>query len=179
MTKFLEIGDVISIQKGMKVYANLPEKFIYMNRPLSDKLQQTDICVGQIRKNDISDWVRRKKHITEGINERFEWEIGVAPKEAIDAFVEQVFPQPTQESFNTGCFAGEYVVIATSLSGSSSNSLNPNNSYSDGHHVSCKKLKDGAFDPQGEEINFYQSGSFTAMIRNIQPVRKMKQTFIG
>lgn len=47
--KFLKEGDVIQIEMGMKVYAKIPEHFVYSNRPGSfDTLTETDLVVGKI-----------------------------------------------------------------------------------------------------------------------------------
>lgn len=179
MTNFLEVGDVIELKVGMKIYASIPEKFIFSNKPLSNESRTTDIRIGEIRKNNISDWEEKTFRLTRSIKEEFERKFGVAPQEAIDTFVKEHVPKVTQETFNTSYFVGQYVVIETSLTGGSRDSCNPNNHYPDGHRVVCQKLKDGKFDPQGETISFYQSGSFTAMIEAITPLRKMKQTFVG
>jgi hypothetical protein len=51
--------------------------------------------------------------------------------------------------------------------------------YPDGWFVSARKLKDnGAYDPQGIEIGFYQSGCFIGVIERIQVVGKMKMMFV-
>lgn len=72
---------------------------------------------------------------------------------------------------DTNYLEGRYVVIKTTLDGGGTG-MGPNDIYPDGHHVWCKKmLKDGQL---GEEVDFYQSGSFTAMIEEIKPVGKVE-----
>ena len=46
---YLKEGDVIEIKKDMKIYASIPKKYIFSNRPLSEELEETDIEVGEIR----------------------------------------------------------------------------------------------------------------------------------
>ncbi len=50
--KFLLVGDVIKIEKGMKIYANIPECFVYSNRRASRKPTKHDICVGDVLDSD-------------------------------------------------------------------------------------------------------------------------------
>lgn len=52
--KLLIVGDVIALTAGMKVYAVLPECFVYANRRDSpmDKLAKTDIRLGEVRSNE-------------------------------------------------------------------------------------------------------------------------------
>ena len=59
--------------------------------------------------------------------------------------------------------AGRYVVYKTSRDGGGSGT-GPSDVYPDGHHVFCERLEDRL------KVDFYQSGSFTAMIEAIDPV---------
>ena len=63
-------------------------------------------------------------------------------------------------------FKGKYIVYKTSLDGGGRD-------YDDGHHVFCKKEDDPKL-----EIHFYQTGSFTAMIKNIEPIGRAKLTWV-
>jgi hypothetical protein len=71
---------------------------------------------------------------------------------------------------------GDFLVINTNSEGGGYQ--HSPNGHPNGHRVSCKRLVDGKYDPKQKTINFYQTGSFTAMIPKIKPVRKMVQTFI-
>ncbi len=73
----------------------------------------------------------------------------------------------------------EYVVIRTNMQGGRFG-YGPSEVYPpDGWNVRAQRLAaDGTFDPQGEVIEFYQSGAFTNMARDLEVVRKMKQTFV-
>lgn len=62
---------------------------------------------------------------------------------------------------------GEYVVLATNLKGGGTGH-SKHDVYPDGHHVSCQS-KNGK-----HKVNFYQTGSFTAMIEDIKPIGKVK-----
>lgn len=43
----LQVGDVFNLKKGMKVYAEVPKKFVYSNCKMSDKLTRTEITIGE------------------------------------------------------------------------------------------------------------------------------------
>jgi hypothetical protein len=57
---------------------------------------------------------------------------------------------------------GEYLVLATEYSGGS-----PHDDYPDGHKVIAKPVKG-----QGPKVFFYQTGCFTAMLKNPKGVKK-------
>lgn len=63
--------------------------------------------------------------------------------------------------------AGRYVVTKTATDGGGTGH-GPGDIYPDGHHVFCESV-DGKF-----KLDFYQSGSFTAMIREIEPIGRAK-----
>jgi hypothetical protein len=47
--RFLKTGDVFRLDKGMKAYVNIPERFIYSNRRHSNTLAETNITVGEMQ----------------------------------------------------------------------------------------------------------------------------------
>ncbi len=69
-----------------------------------------------------------------------------------------------------GYLCGKYVVTKTTFDGGSSG----RDSYPSGRHVFCRKIKSGElyeYNLQVEhEVDFYQSGCFTAMITDIEPI---------
>ena len=117
--EYLQEGDLIEIVEGMKVYAFVPEHFVYDNCKGSWKLTHHDVVVKD----------------------------------------------------NFAYLEGTYVVIKTAIDGGGTGH-GPGDVYPDGHHVFCKKTIDG------EEIDFYQSGCFTAMIEDIQPKGRAKLDWI-
>lgn len=62
--------------------------------------------------------------------------------------------------------AGRYVVIKTSEEGGGTRH-GPHDVYPDGHRVYCVKADD-----ENVKIDFYQTGCFTAMIPDIEPIGK-------
>lgn len=114
MTDYLAEGDVICLEPGHRVYADVPEHFVYSNRRGSFDLTHHDVTLGG--------------------------------------------------DFDYLC--GEYVVYKTATNGGGTGH-GPHDIYLDGHHVYCEKVDDPAV-----RVDFYQSGAFTAMIRDIQPIRR-------
>jgi len=68
--------------------------------------------------------------------------------------------------------AGMYVVYKTCMEGGGTGH-GPHDIYPDGHHVFCEKI-----DNENIKVDFYQSGCFTAMIKDIEPVGKAKKKWI-
>lgn len=125
----LREGDIIELKKGHKVYASIPEKYVYENTPRSMKLTRTEVTIGEDRKG-----------------------------------------------FNTDVLAGRYGVLKTARDGGGTG-MGYHDVFPDGHHVWCRKmLGNGQF---GEEVSFYQTGAFTAMIEEIEPVGRFKIKYLG
>jgi hypothetical protein len=116
----LSEGDIIELKDGHKVYANVPEHFLYANRKGSFKLSRGEATIGG----------------------EFSY------------------------------LAGRYVVYKTASDGGGTGH-GPNDVYPDGHHVFCEKLDD-----RSVKVDFYQSGCFTAMIENIEPVGKASRSWV-
>lgn len=68
----------------------------------------------------------------------------------------------------TGFFEGDYIVVKTTKDGGGTGH-GPHDVYPDGHHVWCEKIM-----PERNhgtiKIEFFQSGSFTCMIPEIEPI---------
>jgi len=77
--------------------------------------------------------------------------------------------------FDTTFFAGEYIVTSTALQGGGNSH---DGGYPDGHNIRAKKIMMGWRDSEKIvsriEVNFYQSGSFTAKNPDIKAIRKAK-----
>jgi hypothetical protein len=68
--------------------------------------------------------------------------------------------------------AGKYVVTKTVRDGGGTGH-GPGDVYPDGHHVFCASADDGE-----REIDFYQTGCFSAMIEDINPIGKAKLAWV-
>ena len=130
----LKIGDVFKTVKNMKVYAHIPEHFVYSNRPNSHELAKTEVKIGEKRV--------RKGH-----------------------------------TLDLSYLKGSYVVeYARSEGGGTGHG--PHDVYPDGWHIKARKLfDDGTYNPNGEEIDFYQSGAFTCVNENVPVVKTMAVIF--
>ena len=63
--------------------------------------------------------------------------------------------------------AGKYIVTKTLKEGGGTGH-GPHDIFPDGHHVFCEKIIDKKI-----KVDFYQSGCFTAMIKDITPIEKI------
>lgn len=171
----LLVGDVIEIKIGMKVYAKIPEKFVYSNAKLSDKLARTNIRIGETRENKIG--VLTYAEISKNIQKVFVHDVGIEiDVSKINDFVIANIGSYKTETFDTSIFVGEYVVVKANLEGGGTGH-GQNDVYPDGWNVICKKLTpEGKYDENGLEVSFYQSGCFTVIHKpnTIIPIRKMK-----
>ncbi|MDO4282726.1 MAG: hypothetical protein Q4D02_03740 [Clostridia bacterium] len=163
MTELLQRGNIIKIKKGMKVYANIPEKFVFSNRPLSGELHCKTVEVGKIYK--ISKEFKEeyvtgvKKDEVERLRER---NFNVT-EEQIENLLKQTAPSLESEEYDASILEGEYIVVKTENSDGGTG-MRSHDIYSDGWRVFAKKMKDGKIDSEGIEVSFYQTGAFTAMI---------------
>jgi hypothetical protein len=176
MKTLLKEGDVIFLENGMMVYASIPEMFIFENKKKSRKLIKHKIIIGKnfVNNTDITEDV---KNLAKQIVEAFSICLGYSLSK-VDAlnFIESKVNPPKSISF---CLEeGEFVVTKTNSDGGGIAMFH--DEYPDGHHVFCKKLKDSNFDENGIEVDFYQTGSFTAMIspKKLSLLRTMSRNFV-
>jgi hypothetical protein len=165
----LQEGNVIKLEKGMKVKGLIPEKFIYDNRKLSNKLSNDAIVIGEVYENDIN-IQPVVNSIVNGVIDKFSYQGVDVDRDKVVKFVKANVDNQEKETFVLN--EGEFVVIKTTFDGGGSGH---NDTYPDGHHVFCKALKNGEYDENGVEVEFYQSGSFNCMIEDITPIRNMKK----
>lgn len=172
-TTFLKEGDVINLTAGMRVYATIPSKFVYENAKLGDnsKVTNTDLIIDEkyVNNGEVNENIKK---IANAIVNAFRLECVDISLEASLNFVNSNIKKPSKEFFTIE--SGEFLVIKTENTGGGNSA---NDFYPDGHRVYCKRLNNGSFDEKGTEVNFYQTGSFTAMIKDITPIRQMKMSF--
>lgn len=170
-TEYLQEGDVILLKKGMKVYAEIPEMFVFSNRLTSKELRQHDIVVGEKYENN-TDISKAVSNVIKYVIDGFDREGFVINFNTVNAFVRENIDQPEHEEFIVE--EGGFVVVKTNWEGGGAAMFH--DVYPDGHRVYCQRLKNGIYDPDGQEVNFYQSGGFTAMIKDIKPICKLKKS---
>ena len=161
MKDFLKIGDVILLGAGMKVYTQVPERFVYDNHKISDEKTNHGIKIDDVLVNNIN-ISNDMKVLAKDIVDNFSFRLGFELNQN-DAlrFIESNITTPSENRFVVE--SGEFVVLDTKMEGGGTGH-GPHDVYPDGHHVFCKRMKDGKYDKNGVEVDFYQSGSFTAMI---------------
>jgi hypothetical protein len=176
MKNFLKEGDVIKLEKGMKVHALIPEKFVYGSSMLSKGLARHVVEVGKVFSTE-PDLTRGVHMLSNAIVQSFESQLGLKIKaDDAKAFILTQLPAVKKEKFVLD--EGEFVVVKTAMEGGSTG----HDAYPDGHHVFCKRLNaDGSYNDKGTEINFYQSGCFTGTIlpKDISVVRVLAKKLVN
>lgn len=76
-----------------------------------------------------------------------------------------------KNGLNTDFFKGRYVVTGTSVDGGGEGH-GPGDVYPDGHHVKASKFVEKIDSPIN--VEFYETGYFTAMIKDLQPIGRAK-----
>ena len=169
MRRNLREGDIFALNDGMEVYTKIPEKYVYHNHPMSNKLVSTNVRVGsilQVTKQGIALATEQAK-LTKSIADDFVFHLGFKPSlDDVKRFVAKACKDNAVATgvLKTGNMAGNYVVICTEYGGGGTGH-GPHDVYPDGHQVFARKLgRNGKFNKRGLAVNFYQSGCFTAMI---------------
>lgn len=157
--KLLQKGDIIRLEEGMTIYADVPAKFVFRNKPLADHVAKTLVKIGEkFHRDEVN-----KKEIEDKIAE-FLYNLGA--KEEDYSFTLDIKTDLAEQVFDTSKFVGEYVVYAVKCEGGGTcNGVNGPDSYPDGHHVFCVKKDDPEI-----TVDFYQTGCFTAIIKDIEPI---------
>ena len=162
----LEEGHVIELKEGMQVYAELPEKFIYINTA-SNRPTIREVIVGDVYKAMRVDVYDFRSKIYDVFKQR-----GIDIKsEFIDKFIEENVPKSDKdETFMLP--PGKFVVTETR------GSADQDGSYAD--KIICMRLDThDNYDGFGDVVSFYQEEGWTAVItpEQIQPIGKMRKTF--
>jgi len=162
----LKVGDIINIVNGMEVYVRVPEMFFVDNRKTSKELMTHNVIIGKVYENNI-DINENIDTVAKGIVEEFNCEGFNISFEDAKAFVLKKVKQPKKKIFVIK--EGIFKVVHTNFEGGGEG-MGKHDTYSNGHHVFCKRIGKGNI----SEIDFYQTGCFTAMIKNIVPIKKLK-----
>ena len=154
----LQRGDIIRLEPGMKVYADMPSMFrggsIFDTDPCHH-----DVIIGQVYKKKATS----VQELSQKISDRIGC-IVPASDQQISAFVESLNLDLEEKTFDASVYAGEYTVI---FSISDGGGHCQDGDYPNGWHVFCQKVDDPSV-----EVDFYQTGCFTAMIENIKPINR-------
>lgn len=161
--QLLQKGDVIRLEKGMRVYTQVPEKFFYQNRVFSEELTEHDITIGEIyRREEVS-----KDSVIKEVKDKVEYVVP-ATYEQVKNFMESLGLDYETQELDTSVYEGEYVVNYVNYDGGGiQGTPSGYETYPNGWHVFCTKK-----DNPSIQVNFYQTGCFTAMIPNITPINQ-------
>lgn len=151
----LQRHDVIRLEKGMKVYAEVPAK--YFSDPFNNENRRHEVVIGNVYRRTVPPL----DDIISTIHGRIKTTIPVTVED-VEKFVEGLNLDMTEDSFDSSIFEGEFEVdCAVSDGGGSTH----DGGYPNGWHVFCRKK-----DNPEIKVDFYQSGCFTAMIPEIKPI---------
>lgn len=163
MRELLQRGNVFKIKKGMRVYTDIPSKYVLENCRNSNRKTATDITVGEILTSTASDKTKDLIYIRNDIINVFNKHGLKIHEETVNDFLKGLNISLKEEQFNTSIFTGEYVVTHTESSGGGPG-FEPGDVYPDGWKVTAKKLKNGTYNQNGLEVTFFQTGRFSTMI---------------
>lgn len=92
-----------------------------------------------------------------------------------DLTVGEIIRRRDGHTLDLGYLKGRYVVEhARSQGGGTAHG--PHDIYPDGWHIRARKLNDdGSYNPLGIEIEFYQSGAFTVVNKDVLVVGKLRR----
>lgn len=171
--EYLQKDDVFLLEKGMMVYAMIPEKFVYSNRPFSDNLTTHNIEVDTIYTNE--EVTRRNvkeeaNHISNQIFRLFIDKGYAISFKACKDFTNTHIDVDQKLSLSTFKYEGGlFKVTSVTFDGGG---RGHNDYYPDGWHVHAVRLINGVPSTEKKDvIHFYQSGCFTAVNENIKAIK--------
>lgn len=156
--QLLQRGDVIKLEPGMKVYADVPSMF-RGGTFFDTRNHHSDIVIGKVYKKPA----KTIQALAKEIFGRIKYLVPVS-QEQVETFVKDLNLDLEERHFDTSIYAGEYEVHFAVYNGGSSTY---DGGYSNGWHVFCHKVANPSM-----EVDFYQTGCFTAMIPDITPINK-------
>ena len=165
-TKLLQRGDIINLEKGMTVYAEIPEKFYFYKSQLSSKSCKVNVDIGRTYIKKAISEEELFQEISKNIKFLKVFGIDTIPPDLTSSFSKDLIKKLnlnlSEETFDSSVFAGKYIVDYVYSDGGGST---PDGGYPNGHHVFCHKIDDPSI-----SVDFYQTGCFTAMIKDITPI---------
>lgn len=154
----LQRGNIIRLEPGMKVYADVPS--MYRGGSFFDtRSTHSDVVIGRIYKKPA----KTIQALAKEIFGRIKYLVPVS-EEQIATFLEGLSLDLEERHFDTSIYAGEYEVHHACYNGGSDSY---DGGYPNGWHVYCHKV-----DNPSMEVDFYQTGCFTAMIPDIKPINR-------
>jgi len=165
--KHINVGDVVLVENGARVYASIPARFIYHNRFFSMEKAVACVRVGAILPVAHKDATETKNvdYVIEKVKEVFMVNLGIVfHDETIREFVNKTIESMGQDLkpedvYDTSYLIGEYVVVEV---------------FEHGHHnygcdIRAKKLVNGKYDVSDNAIEIWSYTLFTKYVRHMTP----------
>jgi hypothetical protein len=160
--QLLQRGDIIRLEKGMKVCTLVPGAFAYLGSPFWPTPKNKQIVIGStLKSGELSkDTIANK--VKKGLAE-----LDIIPdNEKVTAFIDALNLDLSIKSFDTSKYEGEYTVIRTALEGGGTG-MGPHDVFPNGHHVICTKNDDPSI-----EVDFYQTSGSSDLLTDVPVVRR-------
>ena len=149
----LQRGDIVRLEKGMQIIANIPENVFNEEKPFSSKEKSTMIEIGKIYHSKPFTQYEIKEMVQNYLRENFGVE---ASDSQVHSLLDTLNFDYSVKEFDTSIFEGEYVVYKTGLNHPTKMLIWP---------VSCSKL-----DNPDTKVFFYQYGISKACIPDIKAI---------
>lgn len=163
----LKIGDIIELEKGMIVYAEIPGKFVFSNGGFDETLYSMEVKIGKKYSNSVN-YAKTYAGLIENVYSTLRPKGILVKRHDVHEFLKKYVPKNKFDEFILS--PGKFIVIDTHLGGGSQG----RDPYPDGHNVKCQRMRNDELDSKGDIVSFYQTGCFTAMIENIKPIKSVK-----
>ncbi len=157
----LEKGDVIELVNGQNIYATMEGRFFGYSEAVHG-----DIEIGRVYEQKVPLEKEDEGYIENYLEKEYE-------KQQAPGYMGSRGVIGTQtkviDKFDSSIFSGKYLVLYTTCDGGGiQGTFSGYDSYPSGHHVFCKKIVDGKV--SGPEVDFYETGCFSAMITDLKPI---------
>lgn len=169
MNRYLMPGDVFKVEKGMMVIANIPAKYVYLNKLLSNTGVNHVVEVGKTLFYSNNNYVNRREDFkVELSNNLFKFfGIEISSERLLEAMNVLLPIYPCFDPYDTDYLIGEYVV-----DGCRNNKIQIHNTdYGTEYCVQAHKI--GC---ENQKIEFAQSGISEALIlpKNVVLIREQE-----
>lgn len=166
MERLLRKGDLVRLERGMEVWAKVPQNAYFSNRQFSTMFSEQAIVIGRV-------YCQKGKDEAEIVDLVFNQISHIIPVsiEQVGDFVKSLKLDYSPKEFDSSVFEGVYMVEQTRLRGGDSVEQDDPDYYQgrdhlpEGWRVYCHKV-----DNPEITVNFYQTGHFHGSIPGILPI---------
>lgn len=168
MERLLRKGDLVRLERGMEVWAKVPQNSYFSNRQFSTMFSEQAIVIGRV-------YCQKGKDEAEIVDLVFNQISHIIPVsiEQVGDFVKSLKLDYSPKEFDSSVFEGIYMVDQTRLRGGDSVEQDDPDYYQgrdhlpEGWRVYCHKV-----DNPEIKVSFYQTGRFHGLIPGIQPINE-------